>query len=54
MKNALRKINRLCADKSVAFPHGIGCGLAGGDWGTVEKMIIRNLPDCNVKVYLKC
>lgn len=54
MKNALRKINRLCAGKSVAFPHGIGCGLAGGDWGTVEKIIIRNLLDCNVKVYLKC
>lgn len=52
MKNALRKINRLCAGKSVAFPYGIGCGLAGGDWSTVEKLIVQNLPDCNVKVYL--
>lgn len=53
IKNAFQKINRLCAGKSVALPYGIGCGLAGGDWMTVEKMIVQNLLDCNVKVYLK-
>ena len=25
--------------KVVAFPYGIGCGLAGGDWKIIEKMI---------------
>ena len=24
---------------SVAFPYGIGCGLAGGDWKEYEKML---------------
>lgn len=23
----------------IAFPHGIGCGLAGGDWSHYKKMI---------------
>ena len=53
LQKALLKINRLCIGKSVAFPYGIGCGLAGGDWMTVEKIIVRSLLDCNVKVYLK-
>jgi hypothetical protein len=26
---------------SVAFPHGIGCGLAGGDWTIYERMILE-------------
>lgn len=25
--------------KKVGFPYGIGCGLAGGDWSIVEKML---------------
>lgn len=53
MKNALRKINQLCSGKSVAFPYGIGCGLAGGDWMTVEKMIIQCMWNCDVKLYMK-
>lgn len=27
--------------ETVAFPHGIGCGYAGGDWNVVEEMIGR-------------
>lgn len=27
--------------ETVAFPHGIGCGYAGGDWSIVEEMIKR-------------
>lgn len=53
LKDALLKINKLCSGKSVAFPYGIGCGLAGGDWMTVEKMLVQCLPDCNIKIYLK-
>jgi hypothetical protein len=25
--------------KSLAFPYGIGCGLAGGDWKVYETML---------------
>jgi len=32
-----RKYKKL---KSIAFPHGIGCGLAGGDWENYEKIIL--------------
>ena len=41
------------AVKSVAFPHGIGCGLAGGDWLRYEAMIerfARSLPGVEVKI----
>lgn len=37
----------------VAFPYGFGCGLAGGDWSEVEELIVKYLPDCDVKIYLK-
>ena len=53
LKKAFIKINQECAFKSVAFPYGIGCGLAGGDWGKVERLMLRYLLDCNVRVYLK-
>ncbi len=26
--------------KTIGFPYGIGCGLAGGDWSIVEKMLL--------------
>ena len=35
---------------SVHMPR-IGCGLAGGDWKTVEKLIQECLPDIEVYVY---
>jgi len=32
--------------ESVAFPHSIGCGLAGGDWAAyraaIERFAVRN------------
>ena len=28
----------------VYLPHGIGCGLAGGDWGTMEPLLARLAP----------
>lgn len=39
--------------KTVAFPHGIGCGLAGGNWQRYESMIdqfARALPGVKVKI----
>lgn len=39
------------AGKSIALPHGIGCGLAGGDWGMVESIIDETLSECDVSIY---
>jgi len=39
--------------KTIAFPHGIGCGLAGGSWARYETMInefARVLPGVTVKI----
>lgn len=49
--NQLKKIPDL---ESVAFPYGIGCGLAGGDWTSYAKCIdefAKELQD-RVKVYV--
>ena len=36
---------------SLAIPYGIGCGLGGGDWDLVSRIIERNFNDINCKVY---
>lgn len=35
------KVDALFGDEppTIGFPHGMGCGLGGGDWGIVERMI---------------
>lgn len=38
-------------NKTVAIPYGIGCGLAGGDWKVVSKLIEKHLP--NATIYKK-
>lgn len=52
--NALRKclktINEKFAGKKVALPYLLGCGLAGGDWKIVEKIIEEELTDCDVEI----
>lgn len=35
----------------VAFPYGIGCGLAGGNWTTYMQMIEEFAKDFNVVIY---
>jgi O-acetyl-ADP-ribose deacetylase (regulator of RNase III) len=37
--------------KSVALPYGIGCGLAGGDWKVVYKMIDEIFSDYEITLY---
>lgn len=37
--NSLIEINSTMSLGSVAFPYGIGCGLAGGTWANYEAMI---------------
>lgn len=36
-----RLVNELedSANEIIAFPYGIGCGLAGGDWSVIEPML---------------
>ena len=41
-EDCLRKLAWYLKDypqKTVGFPYGIGCGLAGGNWNIVEKML---------------
>lgn len=53
LKKAFIEINKKCTGKSIAFPYGFGCGLAGGDWITVEKLMLNYLYNCDVKIYMK-
>lgn len=53
LKQAFATINKVCRGKTIAFPYGFGCGLAGGDWATVEKLMLQTLLDCEVKIYKK-
>lgn len=53
LQKAFAEINKQCAGKSITFPYGFGCGLAGGDWVTVENLMLNYLWNCNVKIYMK-
>lgn len=37
-------------NKTIAFPYGIGCGLAGGDWDIVSKMIEKVFADTDIDI----
>ena len=45
----LRKINHKFRGKHIGLPR-IGCGIAGGDWETVRKIIEKELKDCDVTI----
>ena len=47
----LKKINKLFWSKHIGIPQ-IGCGLAGGDWKVVSRMIKRYLKDCKVTIII--
>lgn len=56
--NALRQAftnihKRLPIDKSIAFPHGFGCGLANGDWNIVKQLIIDCFPNRTIYIIKK-
>ena len=51
LQHAFSEINRVCCGKSIAFPYGFACGLAGGDWIEIEKLMLQNLQNCDVKIY---
>lgn len=51
---AFDKLNQLAAYcKTLAFPYGFGCGLAGGDWMLVERLMLEHLTNVDVTVYMK-
>lgn len=53
LAQAFDELNKVCAFKTVAFPFGFGCGLAGGDWATIEKLMLEHLYNTEVTVYWK-
>lgn len=52
LEDCLSQVNSVAVSMgaSVHMPR-IGCGLAGGKWGEVEKIIFRTLPEVPVYVY---
>lgn len=47
----MRKLNHEFKSKHIGLPK-IGCGLAGGDWNIVKRIIKHELKDCNVTVVM--
>lgn len=54
LKKCLEYVNERFWGKTVAIPYLMGCGLAGGDWNVVSKIIENTLVDCNVILYEYC
>ena len=38
-RSALLSLVEQYPDKMVSLPYGIGCGIAGGDWNVIQKII---------------
>lgn len=51
LRKCLATVNSEFAGKVVAVPYKLGCGLAGGNWDIVSKIIEETLTDCRVKIY---
>lgn len=51
LRKCLTTVNSSFAGKTVAIPYKLGCGLAGGNWDIVSKIIEETLTDCRVKIY---
>jgi O-acetyl-ADP-ribose deacetylase (regulator of RNase III) len=47
----MRKVNYVFKGRKIGLP-AIGCGLAGGSWDIVSKIIQKELKDCDVEVIL--
>lgn len=48
LRLCLERVNQRFVGKTVAVPYMMGCGLAGGDWGVVSRIIEESLRDCDV------
>lgn len=55
MKKALVEIKDMAKrlNKNVCMPYNIGCGIANGNWGIVEQIIIDVFDDYEVTLYRK-
>ena len=51
LRLCLRKINHQFKGMKIGMPK-IGCGLAGGDWNLVTKMIQEEMADCKVTIMM--
>lgn len=51
LKQSLMDVAYHCDDEIIGLPYGIGCGLAGGDWSEVLKIIEEVFQNCKVKIY---
>jgi hypothetical protein len=49
--NELIKENSTLYGMSIAIPFNLGCGLAGGNWDTVDKIIEDVFDDYDVTIY---
>jgi O-acetyl-ADP-ribose deacetylase (regulator of RNase III) len=47
----MKKINHIFKGKHIGLPK-IGCGLAGGDWNRVKRIIQSELKDCDVTIVI--
>ena len=48
---AFTNLNRMYNGQTIAFPYGFGCGLAGGSWQRVIRLITQCFTDCTVRIY---
>lgn len=51
LRSCLAQANKRFKGKRVAIPFWMSCGLAGGDWHTVSKIIEDTMTDCQVTYY---
>lgn len=53
MKRALTTVKNMAEDLelSICMPYKIGCGIADGDWGKVEQIIVDVFDGCSVTLY---
>jgi O-acetyl-ADP-ribose deacetylase (regulator of RNase III) len=51
LRICMRKINVLCANQHIGLPK-IGCGLAGGDWEVVKKIIQEELTSMKITIVI--
>ena len=48
LENGLLELSEMVCDSEIYIPHGIGCGLGGGDWRIVKGVIEKVIPDCTI------
>jgi O-acetyl-ADP-ribose deacetylase (regulator of RNase III) len=51
LEYALDTLKRITKGKTIAFPYGIGCGLANGEWSEVKSLIRDTFTDQTVWIY---